>query len=113
MSDGHDFNSFPNIGLLPLQNEVVFVELCAGSGVLSATAKEYGYFVFPVDHHHNRHHHFTKIFQLDLTEDKAWIFLDWLRESATVVAWHFGLPCGSCSRAREIPLDDGTPGPQP
>ena len=67
----------------------------------------------PIDHEHNRHKSFTKIFNVDLANDKAWVFLDMLRETTTIVAWHFGLPCGTCSRAREIPLADGSWGPMP
>eukprot|EP00435_Cladocopium_sp_Y103_P004644 s2855_g1.t1 len=108
-----EFTFFRELGMPSLKDEVVFVELCAGSGILSATAEEHGFFPFPVDHDRNRHQSFTQIFSLDLTEDKAWTFLDLLRESATVVAWHLGLPCGTCSRAREIPINEYDAGPPP
>ena len=113
MTDHEEFTLFPDLGLPSLKDEVFFVELCAGSGILSSTARNYGYSVFPVDHGHNRHKSFTKIFSLDLTDNKAWAVLDWLRDATTVVAWHLGLPCGTCSRAREIPLEDGSQGPPP
>ena len=58
----------------------------------------------PIDCERNRHSPFTKIFQIDLTDDRAWSFLEHVRDTAKVVAWHMGLPCGTCSRAREIQL---------
>ena len=34
-----------------------------------------------------------------------------MRDTAKVVVWHMGLPCGTCSRAREIKLDPWSPAP--
>ena len=89
-----------------LNNETVFVELCAGSGILSSTAEKYGMKSCPIDCERNRHSPFTKIFQIDLTDDRAWSFLEHVRDTAKVVAWHMGLPCGTCSQAREIQLEN-------
>ena len=88
------------------ENETVFIELCAGSGILSSTAERYGIKVCPIDCERNRHSPFTKVFQVDLTDDKAWSFLEHVRDTSRVVAWHMGLPCGTCSRAREIQLEN-------
>ncbi len=89
------------------------MELCSGSVVLSATAKRYGLGIFPVDCKPNRRKPFAKKFELDLTADFAWESLRKLRDTHRIIAWHFGLPCGTCSRARGIPLPNGNPGPQP
>lgn len=96
-----------------LNDELVFVELCAGSAILSATAQSCGFLVLPIDCKRNRHRPFTKLINLDLTSDNAWKFLEFVRDNSSVVAWHMGLPCGTCSRAREIPLAHGERGPQP
>lgn len=60
----------------------------------------------------NRHEPSTKVFPIDFTTTDAWSFLEYLRDTAKVVAWHMGLPCGTCSRAREIKLQDAW-GPPP
>ena len=95
---------YRELGVPSLENETVFIELCAGSGILSSTAERYGMKVCPIDCERNRHSPFTKIFQIDLSNDKAWSFLEHVRDTSRVVAWHMGLPCGTCSRAREIQL---------
>ena len=95
---------FRELGVPSLENETVFIELCAGSGILSSTAERYGMKVCPIDCERNRHSPFTKIFQIDLANDKAWSFVEHARDTSKVVAWHMGLPCGTCSRAREIQL---------
>lgn len=103
---------FSELGVPSFENEIIFVELCAGSGILSATAEQHGWKVCPIDCERNRHAPFTKVFQIDLTTDKAWSFLEHVRDTAKAVAWHMGLPCGTCSRAREIRLEE-TWGPRP
>ena len=92
---------FRELGVPALNNETVFVELCAGSGILSSSAEKYGMKSCPIDCERNRHSPFTKIFQIDLTDDREWSFLEHVRDTAKVVAWHMGLPCGTCSRARD------------
>ena len=52
LNNDAEFTVFRDLGLPSLKGELVFVELCAGSGILSATAEEYGFFPFPVDHDH-------------------------------------------------------------
>lgn len=104
---------FAELGIPNIGDEVIFVELCAGSGILSKTAEEHGFATIPIDHDGNRHRTFTKVYSVDLADDKAWTFLDYLQKTARVVAWHMGLPCGTCSRAREIPISDTDPGPPP
>ena len=104
---------FAELGIPNIGDEVIFVELCAGSGILSKTAEEHGFFAIPIDHDGNRHRAFTKVYSIDLADDKAWTFLDYLQKTARVVAWHMGLPCGTCSRAREIPISNTDPGPPP
>ena len=65
LNNDAEFTVFRDLGLPSLKGELVFVELCAGSGILSATAEEYGFFPFPVDHDHNRHQKFVQVFSLE------------------------------------------------
>lgn len=94
-----------------MDGDIVFVELCAGSAVLSATAREKHLKIFPVDCSRNRHVTHAKVHILDLTLDSSWDSLHHLATNYKVATWHFGLPCGTCSKARGIPLEDGSPGP--
>lgn len=50
---------------------------------------------------------------LDLALDESWIMLDFLRKLPRRIVWHMGLPCGTCSKAREISLVGTRPGPPP
>ena len=113
ISDGgvHDFEMKCND--VPMGKQMVFLELCAGSAVLSAMAQKHGYRVMPVDFKRNRHTPKCKVVSLDLSEDHAWDVLKYILETCDVVAVHFAPPCGTCSKARGIPMPDGSPGPQP
>ena len=93
--------------------QMVFIELCAGSAVLSAAAQKQGYRIMPVDYKRNRHNPRCKIVSLDLSEDHAWEVLRYICTTCDVVAVHLAPPCGTCSKARGIPMPDGSPGPQP
>ena len=91
----------------------IFLELCAGSAKLSAAVRSAGISVVPIDHKHNRHAPRCKLFQLDLSQPHAWHQLVFLLDNYNVVACHIAPPCGTCSRARGIPMQDGSAGPQP
>ena len=97
----------------PSSKHVIFIELCAGSAVLSSFAKRKGYSVTPVDYKRNRHEPKCQLVQLDLSKDHAWEVLENIICSCDVVCVHCAPPCGACSRARGIPMPDGSPGPQP
>ena len=92
--------------------QLVFIELCAGSASLSAAAQKSGYRVMPVDCKRNRHVPKCRIVQLDLATDHAWEVLMYIVQTCDVAAIHFAPPCGTCSKARGIPLPNGDPGPQ-
>ena len=94
------------------------VELCAGSGVLSAEAQRCGFQVFPIDHARNKFATKAAIFPLDLSSDFAPSLLEDMFTTMRPVWCHMGLPCGTCSRAREKPLPrelrcQGAPEPRP
>lgn len=97
-------------GILPTKR-FLFLELCAGSAVLSATARHKGYSILPVDYARNRHDPKCHICQLDLSKDHAWEVLQYIINTCDVIAVHCAPPCGTCSKARGIPLEDGSAGP--
>ena len=81
-----------------------FVELCAGSGKLSAAMKKRGFKVFPVDHEFNQHQPHATTVCLDLQKPHDQGVLVNMLSTAPVAHVHMGLPCGTCSRAREKAL---------
>ena len=92
---------------------MIFIELCAGSAVRSAAAQKLGYRVMPVDFKRNSHRPRCKVVSPVLSEDYAWDVLQYVIETCDVVAVHLAPPCGTCSKARGIPMPYGSPGPQP
>ena len=68
--------------------QMVFIELCAGSAVLSAAAQRHGYRVLPVDCKRNRHKPRCRIVSLDLAEDHAWEVLEYIVDTCDVAAVH-------------------------
>ena len=79
------------------------IELCAGSAMLSRCFHEQGFLVMPIDHKQNRFHPLAKICNLSLTDQSSWNYLFWLLDNEYIVFCHLAPPCGTCSRARELP----------
>ena len=86
----------------PPPGEPLFLELCAGTAMLSRCFREAGVPVMPIDHQHNRHHPLAKVCNLSLTEDSTWSFLSDLVRDHTILFVHAAPPCGTCSMARSI-----------
>ena len=80
------------------------VEVCAGSAVLSATALRAGWNALPIDQPSCRFLAHTPLFSLDMRQSSSPVLLASFASRANVAWYHFGLPCGTCSRARERPL---------
>ena len=91
----------------------LFLELCSGCGILSATVAASGFDTMAVDHKHNRHRSHVKTFNLDLTVEHSWNVLKFIVQQCNVIAVHIAPPCGTCSRAREIKLTSNWHGPPP
>ena len=94
------------------------VEICAGSAVLSAEAQKKGFQIFPIDHSHNRFRAAAAILVIDLAHPDSRQLLPHLFETVRPTWCHMGLPCGTCSRARERPVSQalraaGAPNPRP
>ena len=86
----------------PQTPKPVFIELCAGSALLSATARERGYSIMPIDWAGNKHRSFAHVVQLDLRKASTWSFVERILECRRVIWMHVAPPCGTASRAREI-----------
>ena len=89
----------------------LIIELCAGSAMLSAVAREHGFAILPMDHSGNRRKPYAHVLQLDLRRPESWAFVRKVVVSRAVLHIHIALPCGTCSRAREIgnPADGPPP----
>ena len=93
------------------------MEIFAGSATFAATARARGCEVVAVDCSMNRHKPKVNLLTRDLLEDGA---ADEMLELVgalrfrcrRVVVW-FAPPCGTASKAREIPLRTRGPAPQP
>ena len=92
---------------------IVFIEACAGCAILSSIAVKRGFHVLPFDCSRNRHRPFCALFEFDLSAPYALEILVKLCDDFHIAAVHIGLPCGTCSKARGIPLADGSQGPPP
>ena len=87
------------------------IEFCSGTGGLTAQLRAYGLPAsFGVDHKVKAGAK-APICKLDLTDEKSVeLALTWVAHTNCKYV-HLGVPCGTCSRAREIVLDDFSPLP--
>ena len=72
-----------------------------------------GFHIIPLDCSRNRHVPKCKLVVLDLTSEHADQLLRQIVRDYWVACVHIALPCGTCSKARGIPLPDGSAGPPP
>ena len=85
-------------------NDLICIECCCGSAKLSFSLKDLGFSVYPIDHSRNRHKPRCKVILLDLlNEYHLEIFWD-LLDDPNVFYVHWAPPCGTASKARELPL---------
>ena len=66
--------------------------------------KKRGFSIFPVDHEFNTHKTAVATISLNLQEAKSQNLVESMILQAKPAAIHLGLPCGTCSRARDRPL---------
>ena len=107
-----DFKQVDDVGT-NVNKPYVFLELCAGSASLSAEVKKLGLEVFAFDHDSNRHQTKCKVISMDLSQPHAIDRISAMIHNCVVLGVHIGPPCGTCSKARGIPMADGSAGPQP
>ena len=91
----------------------IFVEACTGGATLSFSIQRRGFDVYPLDCIRNRHRTQCRVLQLDLTLPSTWELLRRITDDYFCAGFHYGVPCGTCSPARGIPLEDGSEGPPP
>ena len=84
-----------------------------GSAILSATALACGWDALPVDKASCRFESHTPLILLDMRDPQTVEVLTHLDKQRPVNYWHFGLPCGAASRARERPMPGKQAGPRP
>ena len=94
-------------------DDLVFIEICAGSAALTAAVRELGVQTLAVDHDHNRFEVKAPVTNMDLGLATSWDALRTVVDEERVICLHASPPSGTCSRARGIPLADGSPGPPP
>ena len=80
----------------------LFVELFAGRAAFSKAALQSGLRVISVDHEVVQP--FAPVVILDLTTDSGTRILWDTMQAPGLAAVHLGLPCGTSSRARELPI---------
>ena len=78
--------------------KLLFIELCSGSGGLSAAFRTLGFQVLAIDHGGNRHQPMVPTFSLDLRYDSSWSFLQRMVMSHATLLVHIAPPCGTASR---------------
>ena len=94
----------------------VVIEICSGSAGLSAALRRLGFQVFAIDHSANRHSPKVRTLVIDVSNSQQLELLESLLMFSKPFYVHLGLPCGTCSRAREKPMPKslgGHMGPQP
>lgn len=108
----------PDTQLNSKTNSPFLLELFCGSAGVSAQFCALGGEALGIDHHLNHHRLKSAAIKLDLTE--SWVQEMVLQEIASgrVKAVHMGPPCGTSSRARNIPIKRkirraGAPRPKP
>ena len=63
--------------------------------------REAGFTIYSIDHEHNRHQPKVALILSDLTEDHSQKTALEMVDQLDPLSLHLGLPCGTCSRARE------------
>ena len=66
--------------------------------------KKRGFSIFPVDHEFNTHKPAVATISLNLQDPKSQSLVERMLLQTKPAAIHLGLPCGTCSRARDRPL---------
>ena len=107
-AEGNDGNKQSDV---PSRGRPLFIEICAGTAMLSRCFKEAGFDSIAIDHSKNRFQPLAHICNVDLTTSHGWEVLDHLVSHYNVIFVHAAPPCGTCSRAREIKLSGKCPQP--
>ena len=98
--------------------KLIFIEFCAGSASLSAAMMRAGFHAMPADFAGNKFSPKVKSIEIDLASKEGRQLASEMVDNVQPFSVHFGLPCGTCSRARELPVSpklraQGAPQPPP
>ena len=88
-------------------------EICSGSAKFSACCNEGSIAAIPFDHSRNTHNAWHPTVTLDLSDDDQCKILLEAVTSCQVKVILAALPCGACSKARDIPMGKHWHGPAP
>ena len=100
-------NSQCNFGKQVADTSLLVIEACAGTAVL----KDVGFEVLPIDFGKQRNTSHLHVINLDLRKQHSWDFLAKIAVLQRLFHFHGAPPCGTSSKAREIPMDDHNHGP--
>ena len=92
---------------------IFFLELCAGTAILTSVAIQSGMQGIGIDSLRNRHQKVGPVAVFDLTVAAHTQILKNMVIQGEVDAIHSGAPCGTASRARDIALSPSQHGPPP
>ena len=84
----------------------IAVEVCCGAAGLSTALQEAGFCAKPVDWHGNRHRPSIPFLRIDLCSEEGQRRLWELLRSGNVAYVHCAPPCGTFSKARNIPIPE-------
>ena len=98
---------------MPINGKPRAIELCAGTAILSSKLFELGFDVCAVDTKRNRFRVKFPITDLDLCEDDSVLLITEAIVMNGIAYIHAGVPCGTASRAREIPIKNNCNAPRP
>lgn len=100
-----------SMGLQLDETSLLVIEACAGTATLSSVLKDVGFEVLPIDFGKQRNSSHLHIINLDLRKRHSWDFLAKIAMSRRMFHIHGAPPCGTASKAREIPMGEGHHGP--
>ncbi|CAE7252934.1 SLC24A2 [Symbiodinium sp. CCMP2592] len=88
----------------------LFIEVCAGSALLSSVAREAGFDILPIDAGHKVPRAYAHVLRLDLRESLTLQFLENVLQNRAVAWIHFSLPTGTTGRVfRSLASPRGLP----
>ena len=100
-----------SMGMQLDETSLLVIEACAGTATLSSVLKDVGFEVLPIDFGKQRNSSHLHIINLDLRKRHSWDFLAKIAMSRRMFHFHGAPPCGTASKAREIPIGEGHHGP--
>ena len=100
-----------SMGLQLDETSLLVIEACAGTATLSSVLKDVGFEVLPIDFGKQRNSSHLHIINLDLRKRHSWDFLAKIAMSRRMFHFHGAPPCGTASKAREIPMGEDHHGP--